>query len=237
MALERFFFSVVLALRRGAWIAPCLVAAAGFAFTRRDELAVAAVSDSGARAVIPDVASSRPRDLLTLFVIVGASSIGVVRRPGLLGVIGGVGRHRPVVVVGRDLGVDVEVVEQYEFARQRVLIRRHFLSEKAKARIAGAFFHIAQHLIVSAILLDHVDHVFDRRGGADAKRDYGLLFRRARGFQHLVGVRRIGVDAARELGEFRLRRQVDQRDRAFKHAADVLRRAAFIRAWALGIGR
>src|SRR5262249_12975145 len=237
MAFERFFVSVVLALRRGARIAPCLAAAAGFAFARRDELAVAAVSDSGARAVIPDVASRLPRDLLTPFLIRCASAVGVVRRAGLLGVIGGGGPHRPFVAVGRDFGVDVEVVEQYEFARQRMLIRRRFLSEKAKARIAVAFFHIAQHLIVSAILLDHVDHVFDRRGGADAKRDRGLLFRRARGFQHLVGVRRIVVDAARELGEFRLRRLVDQRDRAFKHAADVLRRTAFIRVWALRIGR
>src|SRR5215470_11578738 len=237
MAFERFFVSVVLALRRGARIGACLAAAAGFAFARRDELAVAAVSDSGARAVIPDVASRRPRDLLTAFVIVGASAIGVVRRPGLLGVIGGVGRHRPVVAVGRDLGVDVEVVEQYEFARQRVLIRRHVLAEEAEARIAVAFFHIAQHLVVGAVLFDHVDHMFDRRWGADAKRDRGLLFRRARGFQHLVGVRRIGVDAARELGEFRYGRQVDQRDRAFKHAADVLRRTPFIRVWALRIGR
>src|SRR5262249_56333526 len=135
-----------------------LAAAAGFAFARRDELAVAAVSDSGARAVIPDVASRRPRDLLTPFVIICASAVGVVRRPGLLGVIGGVGRHRPVVAVGRDFGVDVEVVEQYEFARQRMLIRRRFLSEKAKALIAVASFHIAPLLILSAILLDDVSH-------------------------------------------------------------------------------
>src|SRR5215475_9443632 len=118
-----------------------------------------------------------------------------------------------------------------------MLVRRHLFAENAEARIAGALFHIAQHLIVSAILLDHVDHVFDRRGVADAEWDRGLLFRRARGFQHLVGVRRIGVDAARELGEFRYGRQVDQRDRAFKHAADVLRRTPFIRVWALRIGR
>src|SRR5262249_38711804 len=102
---------------------------------------------------------------------------------------------------------------------------------------AVAFFDIAQHLVVGAVLFDHVDHVFDRRGGADAERDRGLLFRSARGFQHLVGVRRICVDAARELGEFRYGRQVDQRDRAFKHAADVLRRTPFIRARALRISR
>src|SRR5262245_66127465 len=106
MALERFFFSVVLALRRGAWIAPCLAAAAGFAFARRDELAVAAVSDSGARAVIPEVASRRPRDLLTPFVIICASAVGVVRPPVLAGSSGALGRHRPVVAVGQDFVFD-----------------------------------------------------------------------------------------------------------------------------------
>src|SRR5262249_16140910 len=79
MAFERVFVGVVLAFRRRVWIASRLAAAARFTFPRGDELAVAAISDSGARTVIPNVASRRARYLLAAFVIVGAPSAGIIR--------------------------------------------------------------------------------------------------------------------------------------------------------------
>ena len=59
--------------------------------------------------------------------------------------------------------VDVEVVEQHEFARQLVMIGRDVLAEQHQRGIAVAFLHVAEHLIVGAILLDDVDDVLDRR--------------------------------------------------------------------------
>src|SRR5215510_5371699 len=55
MAFEHFFVSEVFAFRRGGCFAASVAASARLAFARADELAVAAVSDPGARAVIPDV--------------------------------------------------------------------------------------------------------------------------------------------------------------------------------------
>ena len=65
------------------------------------------------------------------------------------------------MAVGADIAVDVEIVEQDEFARQLVEIGREVLAEEDQRRVAVAFFHVAQHLIVAAILLDDVDDVLD----------------------------------------------------------------------------
>ena len=43
------------------------------------------------------------------------------------------------MTVGRDFGVHIKVIEQHEFARQRVLIRRDFIREQTQVRIAIAF--------------------------------------------------------------------------------------------------
>ena len=65
------------------------------------------------------------------------------------------------MAVGADIAVDVEIVEQDEFARQLVEIGRGVFAEEDQRRIAVALFHVAQHLIVAAIFLDDVDDVLD----------------------------------------------------------------------------
>ena len=72
----------------------------------------------------------------------------------------------PVVA---DLGVDVEVVEQHELARQGVGVGRRILAEEAEARIAVSRRQVAEDLVVGAVLLDDVEDVRDRRGVADAR--------------------------------------------------------------------
>ena len=105
------------------------------------------------------------------------------------------------MAVVADLGVDVEVVEQDELAGERVGVGRDLLAEEAEARIAVAFRHVAEDLIVGAVFLDDVEDVPDRRCAADRARD-----RRGRGSSrrpqaHGVAVRRDRVDLLRVGGE------------------------------------
>src|SRR2546422_3074530 len=48
----------------------------------------------------------------------------------------------------------LEVVEQHELAGQAVLVRGHVLAEQAQARVAVPLFHVAEDLVVAAVLLD-----------------------------------------------------------------------------------
>ena len=41
------------------------------------------------------------------------------------------------------------------------------LGEQADVRLAVAFGHVTEDLVVGAVLLDHVDDILDRRGIAD----------------------------------------------------------------------
>ena len=91
----------------------------------------------------------------------------VAKRPGPLDEVGGISAHRPFVSVGADLAVDVEVVEQHELAGQGVVVGRDGLGEEAKVRVAVAFGHVAEDLVVGAVFLDDVDDILDRRGIAD----------------------------------------------------------------------
>ena len=78
-------------------------------------------------------------------------------RPDLLDEVGGVGAHRPFVAVGRHLAVAVEVVQQHELAGQLVVVGRDLLGEEAQVRVAIALLHVAEDLVVGAVLLDDVD--------------------------------------------------------------------------------
>jgi hypothetical protein len=50
-------------------------------------------------------------------------------------------------------------------------VRRHLLGEEAPGRVAVALGHVAQHLVVGAVLLDYVHHVADRGGVPNPLRD------------------------------------------------------------------
>ena len=69
----------------------------------------------------------------------------------------------PAVTERRLITGAVIVVEQPELLDQRVVIRRHVAPELHQRRIAVALRHIAEHLVVGAVLLDDVEDVLDRR--------------------------------------------------------------------------
>ena len=126
------------------------------------------------------------------------------------------------MAVHADLGVDVEVVEHAELARQRMGVGRHAIAKQTQRRIAVAALEVAENLIVRAVLADDVEHVLDRRHVADApwdrRADRGVRRRQPDG----VAVRR---DAAHRVGERRERlagRRTNERQRARQHHADVL---------------
>ena len=146
------------------------------------ELAVAADAHARARGEVPDVAVGGGgevavvvADLVAAFAQVEAAALAVERRPQLLDGVGRVGRGRVGVAVVAHLGVHVEVVEQHELARDRVGVRRHVLAEERQVRVAVALGHVPEHLVVGAVLADHVEDVLDRRGLADAPRDRRAL--------------------------------------------------------------
>ena len=82
-------------------------------------------------------------------------------------------------------GVVVEVVEKDEALRQGVLIRGDFLAIQGQRRVPVALGQIAKDLIVAAVLLDHVDHVFDL-ARFDAKAGHGAIGRASHGGSVLV---------------------------------------------------
>src|SRR5882757_2383518 len=55
----------------------------------------------------------------------------------------------------------VKIVEHSELQRELVLVGRDLGSIKGKGRVAVTRLQIAEHLIVGAILFDHIDHVLD----------------------------------------------------------------------------
>ena len=96
--------------------------------------------------------------------------VGIDLRPRLLVVIVGKGARAPLVPVGADFAIHVEVVEQHPAARDRVRIRRHGVVEDRQRGVAIALRDVAEHLIVGAVLSDHIDDVLDGRTGGRAER-------------------------------------------------------------------
>ena len=109
-----------------------------------------------------------------------AAIAAIAQRPDPLDEVGGIGPHRPFVAVGADLALDVEVVEQHELADQGVVVGRDRLGEQAEVRLAVALGHVAEDLVVGAVLLDDVDDVLDRRRARRPWRGSGCPARGAR---------------------------------------------------------
>ena len=84
-----------------------------------------------------------------------------------------------------------------------MLVGRHFAAENGQARIAVAALHVAEHLVVGAVLLDDVQDVLDGRAGADAGRNNARLARLLGLNQQAIVVRRILVNLLRESFQFR----------------------------------
>ena len=142
--------------------------------------------------------------------------------------VGGVGPHRPFVAVGADLALHVEVVEQDELPRERVMVWRDAFGEQAEGGIAVSLRHVAKHLVVGAVFLDHVDHVGDRARLAGLKRDRMTL--QFFGREHVVGPGRAAGERAGRPGVHPFLegvfRKIDERHGAIKQAPDVVGRGS-----------
>ena len=76
------------------------------------------------------------------------------------------------MAIGTDHSRAIRIVEEHEFARDFVLVGRDALAENAQRWIAIAFAHIAQHLVIGAVLFDDINDVLKQAGFADALRHW-----------------------------------------------------------------
>ena len=152
--------------------------------------------------------------------------VGVYLRPGLLVVVAGERPIGPLVTVGGDLAVHVEVVEQHPATGDGMGVGRHRVVEDGQTPVAVPFCHVPEHLVVGPILADHVHDMADGGTGGRAVR-YGPQARvRVRTERvHLTGVagQRGGVGDR------------DDGKRPGDHVADVLVVGVRARAAALAV--
>src|SRR5712671_6983931 len=65
------------------------------------------------------------------------------------------------MAVAGNFSAVVKIVEHSELQRELVLVGRDLSTVEGKGRVAITRLQIAKHLIVGAILFDHIDHVLD----------------------------------------------------------------------------
>ena len=86
------------------------------------------------------------------------------------------------MTIHTDLGITVQIIEKEKLFGQAVLVGRHRTSENGESRIAVALWQVPKNLIVSAVLLDDINDMLDRRThphpiGQDGSSDRGRLGR------------------------------------------------------------
>ena len=191
-------------------------------FRRVDELAITAIAEARLARAIPEIAAGRTGNLKSTFAWVRKFPtliVVVTERPGFLHEIGRVSAHSPFMAIGADFRIDIEIVQQNELARQRMMIWRDLLGKQAKLRIAIPFGHVAEHLIVGAIFFNHVDHIFNWTCITGAGGNWAALgSRRAWLSIGKVGTASVGSSSVllELLFELRRRRQIDDAQRARK---------------------
>src|SRR5262249_21658050 len=182
-------------------------------------------ADIGLSRAVPEVAAGAASDVvhhpLSAVAKLLEWTTAVADRPVLLDEIRRVGAHAPLVTVLGDFAVDIDVVEQHEFASELVMIGGDGFGEEAEVWITIALLHVAEDLIVGAILLDDVEAVLDGAGLAELRGDWV-------GCRHLANdaavfaQRAAGVSALGVAGKDIRRRHRDGAQVAAEDAADVL---------------
>src|SRR5271157_2779855 len=124
------------------------------------EIAGRRVIDVGNAEVHGDNVTHRP------FEVVTALLAAIDDLPRLFGVVAGDGRGGPYVSVAGNFTAVVEVVENAKLPRQLMLVGRDVFAVHHQRRIAVRLANVAEDLIVSTVLLDHVDHVTNRIAAA-----------------------------------------------------------------------
>src|ERR1019366_3729678 len=85
----------------------------------------------------------------------------VTHLPGLFGIVGSDGSHRPNVTISGNLAAVIEVVQDSELASQLMLVGRNGFPIHAQRRIAIARLEVTKNLIIGTILFDDIDDVLD----------------------------------------------------------------------------
>ena len=140
--------------------------------------AIGAIGESFAPSQIPNVTRRRHLGRGRR----GLANTAIIGRPQLFIEISGVARVGPRMTVYTHLGITVQIVEKEKLFGQAVLVGRHRTSENGESRIAVALWQVPKNLIVSAVLLDDINDMLDRRThpysiGQDGSSDRGRLGR------------------------------------------------------------
>ena len=69
----------------------------------------------------------------------------------------------------------IGIIEKDEFPDHLVLVGSHLLAEKAEGRIPVSFGDVPQHLVVSPVFLDDVNHMFENAGFTDTLEPAGMV--------------------------------------------------------------
>ena len=81
-----------------------------------------------------------------------------------LHIITGQGAVGPLMAVGAQNTAAVGVIQQGELGDKFVLVRGHARAEHAQVRAAVACLHVAEHLVISAVFLDEINHMLKHAG-------------------------------------------------------------------------
>ena len=91
--------------------------------------------------------------------VIGALFAAICNLPSLFVVVAGNSGGGPFMAVARDFSAIVKVVEHAKLQCQLVLVGSDVVPIKSKRRIPVAYFQVAEHLVIRAILFDDVDHM------------------------------------------------------------------------------
>ena len=121
---------------------------------------------------VPEIRVARVLHVLAVLEVVVAAA-AVHRRPRLLVVVARECARGPLVAVGADLAVHIEVVAQHPAPGEGVGIGCDAVVEDRERRIAVPRRHVAEYLVVGAVLTDDVNDMPNSRtdGLSDRRTD------------------------------------------------------------------
>ena len=130
---------------------------------------------------VPEIRVARVLHVLAVLEVVVAAA-AVDRRPRLLVVVARECTRGPLVAVGADLAVHIEVVAQHPAPGEGVGVGRDAVVEDRERRIAVPRRHVAEYLVVGAVLTDDVNDMPNSRtdGLSDRRTDLRVRVRAQR---------------------------------------------------------
>ena len=185
------------------------------------ELAVGPITDTIAVTLIPDESIFVIRDLAFPLSSVGTTPSAITARPCFLKIIVSIGAHTPVMSVGTDFRIHVEIIQQHETLCQRMLVWGDIPAKEQQRSISPSAGHIRQHLIIGPVLLDDIEDILDRRGLTRPHRNRETRGRGISQFRLPQRVRRVGIYLTGIGSQLRFIRRWDDAHRPLEQTSDV----------------